>query len=93
MILELSSEMLSQLRNFPVSTQPGDAALSRFLSCFVSQSVSHVVSALQSTVFTFLVLFWLIGSPVDPTLAAFVVFLMRSLAVSRFSYFLFDGER
>ena len=43
-----------------------------FLSCLVSRNVFHVVSALQSIVFTFF-FFWLIGSLVDSTLAAFVV--------------------
>ena len=54
-----------------------DPALS-VLVMSVSQNVFHVVSALQSVVFS-LYSFWLIRSLVDPKLAAFIVCLLQFL--------------
>ena len=51
------------------------------LVMLVSRNVFHVVSALQSIPFIHM-LFWLIRSLVDPTLAVCVLIVMGSLAVS-----------
>ena len=103
MILEISSKKFSQLRNFPASKEHPPRRrkqlstvailLCRFMSCLVSQKVFQVVSALQSGYRLCIFFYLLIRSLVDPMLAAFIVYRMRALAVSRFSNFLLDAKR
>ena len=58
-------------------------------------SVSGLLRGISLAVYCrhiFVFVFWFIRSLVDPTLTAFIVYRMRSLAVSRFSYFMLGGK-
>ena len=61
------------------------------LVMLVSPNVFHVVSALQSIVCLH-TLFWLIGSLVDPTLAAFIVCGPLQFLVSHLLYIWLSGK-